>query len=59
VRYQERLDRDARFAPTVGLFVAERIKPQAKVFAQSRGITCIEIDLAALRGGAQAKLTLF
>jgi len=59
VRYQERLDRDSRFAPTVGMFVAERIKPQAKVFAQSRGIACVEIDLAALRDGAPARLTLF
>jgi RecB family endonuclease NucS len=50
LRYQERLDRDSRFAPTVGLFVAERIKPQARVFAESRGIACVEIDLAQLRG---------
>jgi RecB family endonuclease NucS len=59
VRYQERLDRDARFAPTLGFFVAERIKPQAKVFAESRGITCIEIDLDDLRDGAEPKLRLF
>jgi RecB family endonuclease NucS len=60
VRYQERLDLDPRFAPTVGFFVAERIKPQAKVFAQSRGITCVEIDLTALReGAAGSRLTLF
>jgi RecB family endonuclease NucS len=59
VRNQERLDRDARFAPTVGLFVAERIKPQARVFAESRGITCVEVDLSALRDGADKKLTLF
>jgi RecB family endonuclease NucS len=59
LRYQERLDRDARFAPTVGYFVAERIKPQAKVFAQSRGITCLEVDLAVLRDGAEATLRLF
>ncbi|HEX5614525.1 MAG TPA: endonuclease NucS [Acidimicrobiia bacterium] len=51
LRYQERLDLDSRFAPTVGMFVAERIKPQARVFAESRGITCVEIDLAELRGG--------
>src|SRR5256714_11865834 len=51
LRYQERLDRDARFSPTVGLLVAERIKPQARVYAQSRGIACVEIDLASLRDG--------
>jgi RecB family endonuclease NucS len=59
LRYQERLDRDSRFSPTVGLLVAERIKPQARVYAQSRGITCVEVDLRSLRGGVDAKLTLF
>lgn len=59
VRYQERLDRDARFAPTVGMFVAERIKPQARVFAESRNITCVEIDLDDLRDTAEPKLRLF
>jgi RecB family endonuclease NucS len=60
VRYQERLDRDARFAPTAGVLVAERIKPQARVYAQSRGIACVEVDLAALRDAADAsRLTLF
>jgi hypothetical protein len=58
LRYQERLDRDSRFAPTVGMFVAERIKPQAKVFAESKGIACVEVDLAALRGEID-HLTLF
>ncbi len=59
VRYQERLDRDARFAPTLGMFVAERIKPQARVFAESRNITCVEIDLDDLRATAEPKLRLF
>ena len=58
LRYQERLDRDSRFAPTAGMLVAERIKPQARVFAESRGVTCVEIDLAALREGSDA-MTLF
>lgn len=49
LRYQERLDRDSRFAPTLGVFVAERIKPQARVFAESKGVACVEIDLATLR----------
>ena len=59
IRYQERLDRDGSLAPTIGMFVATRIKPQARVFAESRGITCVEIDLEALRGGAPRDLTLF
>lgn len=58
VRYQERLDRDSRFAPTSGMFVAERIKPQARVLAESRGIACVEVDLATLRGEV-VDLTLF
>ena len=58
LRYQERLDRDSRFAPTLGVFVAERIKPQARVFAESKGVACIEIDLVALRDGIDY-LTLF
>jgi len=58
VRYQERLDRDSRFAPTSGIFVAERIKPQARVYAESRGITCVEVSIAMLRGSTN-RLTLF
>src|SRR5205085_3005920 len=45
LRYQERLDRDPMFAPTVGMFVAQQIKPQAKVYAESKGVACLEIDL--------------
>jgi RecB family endonuclease NucS len=59
VRYQERLDLDPNLAPTVGMFVATRIKPQAKVFAASRGILCVEIDLDELRAGAPLDLRLF
>jgi RecB family endonuclease NucS len=59
LRYQERLDRDGTLAPTRGMFVATRIKPQARVFAESRGVECVEIDLDALREGAPADLRLF
>jgi RecB family endonuclease NucS len=59
LRYQERLDRDSRFAPTVGMFVAQQIKPQAKVYAQSKGISCIEIDLNTLLDGVEPDLKLF
>jgi RecB family endonuclease NucS len=59
IRYQERLDLDARLAPTRGMFVATRIKPQARVFAESRDILCVEIDVDVLRGGATAPLRLF
>ena len=58
LRYQERLDRDPRFAPTLGMFVAQQIKPQAKVYAESKGVTCVEIDLERLRGEVD-DMTLF
>ena len=59
LRYQERLDLDPSLAPTVGMFVATRIKPQAKVFAASRGVAGVEIDLDELRAGAPLDLRLF
>lgn len=59
LRYQERLDLDSRLAPTSGMFVATRIKPQARVFAESRGITCVELDLDELRGTTSNVLKLF
>jgi hypothetical protein len=59
LRYQERLDRDGTLAPTRGMLVATRIKPQARVFAESRGVECVEIDLEELRAGAPSGLRLF
>jgi RecB family endonuclease NucS len=59
LRYQERLDRDPQFAPTRGMFVAQQIKPQAKVYAESKGVAWVEIDLERLRGDLDPDLTLF
>jgi RecB family endonuclease NucS len=59
LRYQERLDLDPSLRPTRGMFVATRIKPQARVFAESRGVACVEIDLEELRAGAPVDLRLF
>ena len=59
LRYQERLDRDPQFSPTLGLFVAQQIKPQARVYAESKGVACIQIDLERLRGAVDPDLTLF
>jgi RecB family endonuclease NucS len=59
LRYQERLDLDPALRPTRGMFVATRIKPQARVFAESRGVACVEIDLEELRAGAPVDLRLF
>jgi RecB family endonuclease NucS len=59
LRYQERLDRDGSLAPTRGLLVATRIKPQARVYAASRGVECVEVNLDELRAGAPPDLRLF
>ena len=59
LRYQERLDRDPQYAPTAGMLVAQHIKPQARVYAQSKGVACVEVDLARLRGDVDPDLTLF
>ena len=42
-----------------GVLAAQLIKPQARVLAESRGITCVEIDPAVLRGERKPDLTLF
>jgi RecB family endonuclease NucS len=49
-RYVERLDRDPLLRPVRGMFVAQEIKPQAKVLAADRGIVCVEVDYDELRG---------
>ena len=42
-----------------GILAAQRFKPQAVTLAESRGIACIEVDLALLRGEREPELTLF
>jgi len=42
-----------------GLLAAQVIKPQARTLAEARGIHCIEVDLAVLRGEREPDLTLF
>jgi hypothetical protein len=49
-RYLERLERDPLLRPVRGMFVAQEIKPQAKVLAADRGIVCVEVDYDELRG---------
>jgi hypothetical protein len=41
------------------MFVATRIKPQARVFAASKGIDCVEITLDDLRENDTPRLKLF
>src|ERR671910_21529 len=42
-----------------GILAAQSFKPQAVTLAESRGIRCVEIDLALLRGEREPELTLF
>ena len=49
-RYLELLNRDPVLAPVSGVFAAQEIKPQARVLAEDRGIRCVVLDYAALRG---------
>lgn len=58
-RYIERLNLDPRLRPVRGLFVAQQIKPQAKVLAGSRDIDCVEVDYDELRGAETVAMKLF
>ena len=58
-RYLERIRLDPAMAGCRGVLAAQAIKPQARVLAQARGLTCVEIDLAILRGERKPDLTLF
>ncbi len=49
-RYLELMRREPRFATVSGAFVAQQVKPQARVLAQDRGISVITVDYDALRG---------
>jgi endonuclease len=58
-RYLELLNRDPLLAPVQGIFAAQEIKPQARVLAQDRGISCVTVDYDALRGVDDDRLRLF
>jgi RecB family endonuclease NucS len=58
-RYLDRLNRDATLRPVRGVFVAQTIKPQAKVLADDRSIACVEVDYDDLRGIQRDQLELF
>jgi len=54
-RYLERIELEG----CRGILAAQAIKPQARTLAESRGIDCVEVDLALLRGEREPDLTLF
>jgi hypothetical protein len=58
-RYLERIRLDPQFEGCRGVLAAQAIKPQARVLAQARGIACVEVDLAVLRGEREPDLKLF
>lgn len=58
-RYIERLTLDSSLGAVRGVFVAQVVKPQARVLAEARGLRWVEVDYDELRGLAPADLRLF
>jgi RecB family endonuclease NucS len=58
-RYVERLALDSSLGTIRGMFVAQVVKPQARVLAEARGFTVIEVDYDELRGLRVDDLRLF
>jgi len=58
-RYLDCIRVDPARAACRGILAAQTIKPQATALAESRGLACVEVDLAVLRGEREPELTLF
>ena len=58
-RYLERIRLEPALAGCRGILAAEQLKPQAVTLADARGIDCVRVDLAVLRGQREPELTLF
>lgn len=58
-RYLDLLNRDPLLGEVRGVFAAQLIRPQARVLARDRGITCVLVDYDALRGMDDADDRLF
>jgi endonuclease len=58
-RYVERLHLDSSLGVVRGVFVAQVVKPQARVLAEARGFRWVEVDYDTLRGMAPSELRLF
>jgi RecB family endonuclease NucS len=58
-RYLDLLNRDPHLTPVRGVFAAQEIKPQARVLAGDRGITCVTLDYDRLRGTDDVTSRLF
>ena len=58
-RYLDFLNRDPMLRPVRGMFMAQQIKPQARVLASDRDIAWVEVDYDELRGIESNELRLF
>jgi len=58
-RYIERLHLDSSLGAVRGVFVAQSVKPQARVLAEARGFRWVEVDYDELRGMRPDELRLF
>jgi RecB family endonuclease NucS len=58
-RYLGFIRQDPAKAECRGILAAERLKPQAVALAESRGLRCVAVELAVLRGEREPDLTLF
>ena len=58
-RYLERIRLDPAKQECRGVLAAQQVKPQAATLAETRGIRCVEVDLAVLRGEREPDLVLF
>ena len=58
-RYLDCIRIDPAFESCRGVLAAQQIKPQARTLAKARGIHCVEVELAVLRGEREPDLKLF
>jgi RecB family endonuclease NucS len=58
-RYLDFVRLDPARAACRGILAGQRLRPQAVTLAESRGIACVQVDLAVLRGEREPELTLF
>jgi len=58
-RYLEFISKNPNYLPLRGMFVAQSIKPQAKVLAKERGIETLEVDYEELKGIERPQQKLF
>jgi endonuclease len=58
-RYLDLMRRDTLLGTVRGILAAQLIKPQARVLARDRGISCVTVDYDLLRGLDSADDRLF